>query len=169
MTYKEPYRILCVCLGNICRSPTAEVVLRHAVEKNNLKIIVDSAGTSNYHIGDAPDSRSQLHAKKRGYHLSALRGRQLATRDFTKFDLILAMDEQNLHQIEKLKSIAEQEFGASALKAELAMMTREDRSQHNVAIADPYYGVGTGFEDVLDQCESASHAWVSYFQQHHIG
>lgn len=169
MSDNGPYRILCVCLGNICRSPTAEVVLRHIVEARKLNIMVDSAGTSNYHIGEAPDERSQRYAQKRGYELSSLRGRQLITRDFIKFDLILAMDAQNLEQINRLKKVAEAEFGINALKAKIAMMTAHDQSQQNVAIADPYYGEGRGVEHVLDQCESASHAWVNYFQKHHIG
>ncbi|WP_034119265.1 arsenate reductase/protein-tyrosine-phosphatase family protein, partial [Acinetobacter baumannii] len=81
------YKVLCVCLGNICRSPTAEVVFRHYCDQHQLNIIVDSAGTSNYHPNKAPDQRSQLHAKKRGYDLSSLRARQLSTQDFLDFDL----------------------------------------------------------------------------------
>ena len=82
------YKVLCVCLGNICRSPTAEVVFRHYCDAHQLNVIVDSAGTSNYHPNKSPDQRSQLHAKKRGYDLSPLRARQLSTQDFLECDLI---------------------------------------------------------------------------------
>ncbi len=91
MSFTAPYKVLCVCLGNICRSPTAEVVLRHFCDAQQLNIEIDSAGTSNYHPNKAPDLRSQEHALKRGYDLSSLRARQLQTRDFAHFDLILAM------------------------------------------------------------------------------
>lgn len=89
---QQPIRILCVCLGNICRSPTAEVVLRDIAQREKLSVLVDSAGTSNYHPNKAPDLRSQEHALKRGYDLSALRARQIQLKDFCEFDWILAMD-----------------------------------------------------------------------------
>ena len=95
MSSKTPYKVLCVCLGNICRSPTAEIVLQHFCDEQQLNVWVDSAVTSNYHPGKAPDLRSQKHALKRGYDLSTLRARQLNIQDFVEFDLILAMDHQN--------------------------------------------------------------------------
>ena len=104
MTTKMPYKVLCVCLGNICRSPTAEVVLRHYCQAEQLDVEIDSAGTSNYHPNKAPDLRSQKHALKRGYDLSSLRARQLTQQDFIDFDLILAMDMENLADITKSKS-----------------------------------------------------------------
>ena len=107
MSSKTPYKVLCVCLGNICRSPTAEVVLRHFCDKQQLNIMIDSAGTSNYHPGKAPDERSQKHALKRGYDLSSLRARQLKAQDFLEFDLILAMDHENLFNIQALLQQAE--------------------------------------------------------------
>ena len=88
MTTKMPYKVLCVCLGNICRSPTAEVVLRHYCQAEQLDIEIDSAGTSNYHPNKAPDLRSQKHALKRGYDLSSLRARQLTQQDFVDFDSV---------------------------------------------------------------------------------
>jgi protein-tyrosine phosphatase len=160
MSSKTPYQVLCVCLGNICRSPTAEAVLRHLCDAENLNVMIDSAGTSNYHPGKAPDSRSQQHAKKRGYDLSALRARQLQTQDFKKFDLILAMDYENLKNIQYLMLRAQQEFGAAALRAELALMSQHDRNFPEQEVPDPYYGGSDGFEHVLDQCESSSRAWV---------
>lgn len=106
---KTPYKVLCVCLGNICRSPTAEVVFRHHCDAHGLNVIVDSAGTSNYHPNKAPDRRSQQHASQRGYDLSALRARQMILTDFIEFDLILAMD----HEITMI-------FNRSCLKLSLS-------------------------------------------------
>lgn len=160
MSSGTPYQVLCVCLGNICRSPTAEAVLRHLCDEANLNVTIDSAGTSNYHPGKAPDSRSQEHAKKRGYDLSALRARQLKTEDFTRFDLILAMDHENLDNIQHLMRHAQREFGASALRAEIALMSQHDEQYPQQEVPDPYYGGDDGFERVLDQCESSSRAWI---------
>lgn len=117
MSFTAPYKVLCVCLGNICRSPTAEVVLRHFCDAHQLNIEIDSAGTSNYHPNKAPDLRSQEHALKRGYDLSSLRARQLQTRDFVHFDLILAMDYNNFDDIQALYQTAQIEFGAQPLRA----------------------------------------------------
>ncbi len=133
MSFTAPYKVLCVCLGNICRSPTAEVVLRHFCDAHQLNIEIDSAGTSNYHPNKAPDLRSQEHALKRGYDLSSLRARQLQTRDFVHFDLILAMDHRNFDDIQALYQTAQTEFGInlSALKLHSCLnMTRSIRSKH---------------------------------------
>ncbi|HMD58145.1 MAG TPA: low molecular weight protein-tyrosine-phosphatase, partial [Steroidobacteraceae bacterium] len=91
-------RILFVCLGNICRSPTAEAVLRHlaAAEAPDLQLLIDSAGSGNYHVGQPPDHRAIAAAQRRGIDLSDLRARQLVREDFKRFDLLLAMDRQNL-------------------------------------------------------------------------
>jgi protein-tyrosine phosphatase len=96
-------KILCVCLGNICRSPTAEAVLRSlaAREAPELVISVDSAGTANYHPGSPPDRRSQTAARERAYDLSQLRARQVCSADFAQFDLILAMDRENLQVLKE--------------------------------------------------------------------
>lgn len=165
MPTEMPYKILCVCLGNICRSPTAEVVLRHSCEAQKLAIEVDSAGTSNYHPNKAPDLRSQQHALRRGYDLSALRARQLLIQDFLQFDLILAMDFENLSNIETLKLKAIQQFGEQKIRAKIALMSEHDPVYSKQAVPDPYYGGDAGFEQVLDQCESSSQAWVSYLKQ----
>lgn len=164
MSSQTPYKVLCVCLGNICRSPTAEIVLRHFCDEANLNVIIDSAGTSNYHPNKAPDSRSQLHAKKRGYDLSALRARQLITQDFIEFDLILAMDYENLDNIQQLMRRAEQEFGVSQLRAAVSLMSQHDPDFLQQEVPDPYYGGQDGFEHVLNQCESSSRAWVQIFK-----
>lgn len=163
MSSRTPYKVLCVCLGNICRSPTAEVVLRHYCDEQQLNIVVDSAGTSNYHPGKAPDLRSQQHALKRGYDLSTLRARQLITHDFIDYDLILAMDLENLSNIQNIQRLAETEFGH--LRARVALMSEHDQDYPQQALPDPYYGEADGFERVLDQCESSSQAWVEIFKQ----
>lgn len=167
MTTKTPYRILCVCLGNICRSPTAEVVLKHYCQKHQLNVLIDSAGTSNYHPNKAPDVRSQKHALKRGYDLSALRARQVNIQDFIEFDLILAMDMENLKNLMDLKRLAELEFGQK-VKADVYLMSEHDPKYQGQAVPDPYYGGDEGFESVLDQCESSSEAWVHYLKNQHL-
>ena len=160
MTTKMPYRILCVCLGNICRSPTAEVVLRNICQAEHLNVEIDSAGTSNYHPNKAPDLRSQKHAQRRGYDLSSLRARQLNQTDFLEFDLILAMDQQNLKDILELQSQASMNYGSHQIRAKVALMSEHDSQYPKQDVPDPYYGGDAGFEHVLDQCESSSRAWV---------
>jgi protein-tyrosine phosphatase len=138
-------RVLMVCLGNICRSPTAEAVLRHKLAAAGLdgRVQVDSAGTGNWHVGDPPDARSQRHASRRGYDLSALRGRQVAQADFERFDLILAMDEDNLADLERLRP--------KRGRAELRLFAGQP-------VPDPYASGPDGFEQVLDMVEAASEA-----------
>ncbi|MGX5698023.1 low molecular weight protein-tyrosine-phosphatase [Acinetobacter kookii] len=165
MSSKTPYKVLCVCLGNICRSPTAEVVLRHFCDKQQLNIMIDSAGISNYHPGKAPDERSQKHALKRGYDLSSLRARQLKAQDFLEFDLILAMDHENLFNIQMLLKQTQTAYAARQIRAKIALMSEYDQTYPKQALPDPYYGGANGFERVLDQCESSSLAWVSIFKQ----
>jgi len=165
MSSQTPYKVLCVCLGNICRSPTAEVVLRHFCDKQQLNIVIDSAGTSNYHPGKALDLRSQKHALKRGYDLSGLRARQLTTQDFIDFDLILTMDHENLFNIQALLAQAQTEYDSSQIRAKIALMSEHDQTYLKQALPDPYYGGEEGFERVLNQCESSSLAWVNVFKQ----
>lgn len=163
MSSRTPYKVLCVCLGNICRSPTAEVVLRHYCDEQQLNIVVDSVGTSNYHPGKAPDLRSQKHALKRGYDLAGLRARQLTPHDFIDYDLILAMDLENLSNIQNIQRLAEIRFGH--VRAHVALMSEYDQIYPKQALPDPYYGEADGFERVLDQCESSSQAWIEIFKQ----
>ena len=142
-------KVLFVCLGNICRSPTAEGVFRQYVEQAGLsdKITIDSAGTSDWHIGKTPDPRTQAAAAKRGYDLSKLYGRQAQAEDFAKFDLILAMDKSNLSNLQVIQP--------ANGKAELALyLPRFGISPDEVP--DPYYGGEDGFELVLDMLEQAS-------------
>ncbi|ENV36961.1 hypothetical protein F959_01769 [Acinetobacter venetianus RAG-1 = CIP 110063] len=166
MPSKTPYKVLCVCLGNICRSPTAEAILKHYCDAHGLDVIVDSAGTSNYHPNKAPDIRSQKHAAQRGYDLSALRARQITITDFTEFDLILAMDHENFDDIQTLLRKAIHQYGTHQIRAKIALMSEHDPNFKLQAIPDPYYGGADGFDRVLDQCESSSQAWVEVFKQH---
>ena len=165
MPSTTPYKVLCVCLGNICRSPTAEAILRHYCDEHGLNIWVDSAGTSNYHPNKAPDLRSQQHALKRGYDLSMLRARQITLQDFIEFDLILAMDHDNFDDLQTLMSQAILRFGTHQIRAKIALMSEHDPQFKQQAIPDPYYGAADGFDRVLDQCESSSRAWVEIFKQ----
>lgn len=143
-------RVLFVCTGNICRSPTAEGVFRAFVERAGLagRIEVDSAGTHSYHIGDPPDPRAIAHAKRRGYDLSALRARQVKGADFERFDLILACDHGH-HGL--LRRLAEK-----AQHGRIAMFLDYAPELGLTEIPDPYYGGPDGFEHVLDVVERAS-------------
>ena len=146
---RTKYSVLMVCMGNICRSPTAEGVLRHLVHEARLEdqIHIDSAGTLDYHVGSPPDRRSQKHALVRGYDLSSQRARQVGPRDFEKFDLILAMDWQNLEELRELCP-PEHEHKLKRLMEFAASGVSE-------VVADPYYGGHDGFERVLDHVEEA--------------
>lgn len=146
--------ILFVCHGNICRSPTAEAVMRARAERAGMadRLLIDSAGTSGYHTGEAPDRRSQRVAGQRGYDLSALRARQVADDDFARFDLILAADRHNLAELERRCPAEHQHKLALMLDALPGGAGRE--------VPDPYYGGPTGFDHVLDLLEDACDAWL---------
>jgi low molecular weight protein-tyrosine phosphatase len=152
----DALRVLMVCTGNICRSPTAEAVLRAKLGAAGLaqRIVVASAGTSSYHVGDAPDPRSQRHASKRGYDLSNLRARRFATADFDRFDLILAMDQGHY---DELNSRAPQPCRA---RVEL-LLAYARRFAGTAEVPDPYYGPPQGFEQVLDFVEDACDGLVA--------
>jgi protein-tyrosine phosphatase len=137
----DKVRVLFVCTGNICRSPTAEGVLRQLAKDAGIAVDVESAGTHDYHVGHAPDKRTQHHAKGRGYDLSAQRARQVRRRDFEQFDLIVAMDSGHL---EILRDNCPPQH-----QGKLRMLV----DGHDVP--DPYYGGAEGFEQVLDMVEAA--------------
>lgn len=144
-------QVLFVCMGNICRSPTAHGVLDHMAGKLKLnasdRIIVDSAGTGAWHTGAPPDKRAMKAAKARGYDLKKFRARQLVEQDFDRFDYILGMDQDNLDVIESLKPAAYQ--GRTGLLLEYSAEI------DYVEVPDPYYGGEKGFELVLDLVETA--------------
>ena len=152
----KPYSILFVCMGNICRSPTAHGVFRHKVKEQGLAhlICVDSAGTHNYHPGRAPDGRSREHAAKRGYELSDLRARQIAVEDFDRHDLILVMDWENLALVQDI-------CPASAQK-KVRRLTEFCLASESPVIPDPYYGGAAGFDEVLDLVEDAAEGLMRY-------
>lgn len=152
-------KVLFVCMGNICRSPTAEAVFKHYVEKAQLsqRVLSDSAGTHDYHIGDPPDKRAREAAQRRGYDMSLLRARQVSDRDFSEFDYVLAMDEHNYHL---LKTGCPPQYEHKLL---LFMNFSESCGRRNVP--DPYYGGPQGFEQVLDMVEDAAQGLLRHIQK----
>lgn len=152
-------RILFVCMGNICRSPTAEGVTGKLLINNRLEsfIKVDSAGTHGYHIGEPPDPRSREAALKRGIDLSGLRARKVVPEDFERFDLLLAMDHDNLAL---LKRSARPEHHAK-LGLFMSYASRFDTDD----VPDPYYGGEQGFELVLDMAEDAARGLIEALQR----
>jgi protein-tyrosine phosphatase len=143
-------RILFVCMGNICRSPTAEGVFRRLVAERapHLQIEIDSAGTHDYHVGDPPDRRSVAAAHRRGIDLSTLRARTVTSTDFTHYDLILAMDEENLQELRQRAPVAHRD--------RIRLMMEYAPRAASRFVPDPYYGGAQGFEEVLDLLEEAS-------------
>ena len=135
-------KVLFVCLGNICRSPSAEAVLRKQASDSGVDLVIDSAGTAAYHIGKAPDARSQQAALSRGIDMSSLKARQAVPADFDEFDYIFAMDKEN-HQ--NLKTIQ-----PPTSKATLQLFLKQYGTMGTHEVPDPYYGGADGFETVLD-------------------
>ena len=145
-------KVLFVCLGNICRSPTAEAVMRQYCFEKGVDIEIDSAGTAAYHIGKSPDARSQAAAKKRNIDMSDLRARQAQSHDFYEFDYVLAMDKANYQDLQSIKP-------ANA-SAKLELFLKEYGSLGENEVPDPYYGGEQGFEHVLDLLEDACQGFL---------
>ena len=141
--------VLFVCMGNICRSPTAEGVFRHLVEAEGLgdMIEIDSAGTHAYHVNEPADRRASAAAERRGYSLDGIRARRVAGTDFTRFDYIVAMDRDNLSILQQ--QVTEDHSASLHLFLEFASASEDE-------VPDPYYGGAAGFERVLDLVEDAS-------------
>lgn len=153
--------VLFVCMGNICRSPTAEGVFRklHRETAPHLELYIDSAGTHAYHIGDPPDARSQVAARVRGVDISSHRGRQVTAEDFHRFDYVLAMDQDNLRH---LKALQPKDVGA-----ELRLLLDYAPDAVYKDVPDPYYGGKRGFEEVLDLVEQGSRGLLTEILKHH--
>ena len=132
MSTSAPTRVLAVCLGNICRSPMAEGLLRHHVQTKGLRIKVDSAGTNGYHNGEAPDSRAQAEMRRHGIEIAAQESRQIKKKDFEKYDLILVMDSSNFHDVTALAGDREE------WRSKVKMFLAEGN------VPDPYYGGADG-------------------------
>lgn len=159
MTSPRKIQILLVCMGNICRSPTAEGVLRQRLLNAGLahRVIVDSAGTHGYHVGEPPDPRAQEAAAARGYDLSRLVARQVNRQDFHDFDLILAMDRANLAHLERLCPTQH--------RRKLRLFLSYSRRYPGREVPDPYYGGRDGFEQVLDMIEDAVDGLIDSLRQ----
>jgi protein-tyrosine phosphatase len=154
--------VLFCCMGNICRSPTAEAVFRARVEEAGLEqyIVIDSVGTHDYHIGNAPDLRTQRAARQRGYDLSGLRGRQVEVADFSRFDYVLAMDNANMAILHRLCPQAQ--------RGRLGLFLQYAQNHREREVPDPYYGGEDGFERVLDMVEDAANGLLLHIRKQHL-
>jgi protein-tyrosine phosphatase len=148
--------VLFVCMGNICRSPTAEDVFRQRAAAAGLALEIDSAGTHGYHVGEPPDARSSRHAAQRGYDLSAQRARKFSAADFAHFDHVLAMDHDNLAL---LTAACPPEH-----RHKLGLFMQYAANSDSQVVPDPYYGGPHGFDQVLDYIEDASDGLIAALQ-----
>ncbi len=158
----EKINILLVCMGNICRSPTAEGVLRTLVEREGLAAFfeIDSAGTHGYHVGEPADERALEAAQRRGYDLSPLRARRVSEVDFMRFDRILAMDRDNLSLLQRACPVEH--------KHKLGLFLEYAGSCEEREVPDPYYGGGDGFERVLDLVEDAARGLIAAMRERRL-
>jgi protein-tyrosine phosphatase len=162
MNSKANVSVLFVCMGNICRSPTAEGVFRHKVINAGLeeKIHIDSAGTIAYHVGHPPDARAQKAAMKRGIDLGSQRARKVSPADFEDFDFVLAMDSDNHYELEAICP--------SGHEHKLHMFMKFAQNSSETEVPDPYYGGGHGFETVLDLVEDAAEGLLLHLQEKNL-
>jgi protein-tyrosine phosphatase len=149
-------KILMVCLGNICRSPIADGLLRKKVADQGLDCEVDSAGTSAFHVGEGPDKRMTKTAANKGVDISFLKARQFVKQDFQDFDIIFAMDQSNYDNILMLAS-------SEADKEKVKMMLNETYPNENLAVPDPYWGGDEGFEEVYDLLDEATNKVIENY------
>lgn len=154
--------VLFVCMGNICRSPTAQGVFENLVREQGLidRILIDSAGTHAYHIGNPPDQRSQAAARNRGLDLSGQRARKVEVLDFERFDYILAMDRANLEDL--LRLAQQEQLERLHLFMRFASRWKVDE------VPDPYYGGNSGFDRVLDMVEDAAAGLLEHIRRNHL-
>jgi protein-tyrosine phosphatase len=154
-------KVLFVCMGNICRSPTAEGIFSHLIHKENLShvITVDSAGTHAYHVGNPPDHRAQITAQKRDIDLSKQSARRVRASDFKEFDYILAMDEDNLLDL--------QEICPAEYLHKVQLFLEYAPNLNLKEVPDPYYGGPSGFDRVLDMVEIASEGLLGTLRERH--
>jgi protein-tyrosine phosphatase len=157
----RPISLLMVCMGNICRSPTAHGVMHARIAARNWQqwVSVDSCGTHAYHVGEPADARAQQHALQRGYDLSGLRARQVRPEDFRHHDLILAMDHENIARLEQ--------HCPPALQHKLQLLTHFCSHHRSATVPDPYYGGTAGFEKVLDLVEDACEGVLEHLARLH--
>ncbi|MCG6885772.1 MAG: low molecular weight phosphotyrosine protein phosphatase [Proteobacteria bacterium] len=157
-----PINVLFVCMGNICRSPTAEGVFRHRVREENLAhlIATDSAGTHAYHVGEPPDPRAQSTAERRGIELADLRARRVVAQDFEVFHYVLAMDRDNYELLSELCPTGYEE--------RLHMIMDFAPELKIPEVPDPYYGGANGFERVFDMIEAAAHGLLEDIRKRHL-
>jgi protein-tyrosine phosphatase len=155
-------RVCFVCLGNICRSPTAEGVMRALIERAGLTgaVEIDSAGTGAWHVGEPADERARAAAARRGFELTSV-ARQVKRADFARFDYLVAMDEENLRALERMAP-------DEAARGKVHLLRAFDpAAPRGAAVPDPYYGGDDGFEEVLDICEAACRGLVAHIAREH--
>ncbi|WP_241242349.1 low molecular weight phosphotyrosine protein phosphatase [Thalassotalea sp. G2M2-11] len=157
MNYKEVKSVIFICMGNICRSPTAEAIFRHKAKEYGLNIKIDSAGTIGSHAREKPDHRAQKIGMAHGYSFDKIKARKVTVDDFEHFDLILAMDEQNIKDLRKV--------APAHLMGKVKLLLDFAEHHDDREVPDPYYGGARGFQYVLALVEDASDGLLSQLTQ----
>lgn len=150
--FKEINSVLFICMGNLCRSPSAEAVFRHKITEQGIDLTIDSAGTSGSHVREKPDHRAVKAGEARGYSFDKLRARKVTAQDFSEFDMVIAMDKDNIRELKKVAP-AEQHH-------KIVLFLDFADSFDDSEVPDPYYGGARGFQLVLDMLEAASEGLI---------